>query len=147
MVLLMAAAFVAFSPLHSNGSCDVATKKDCGFSGIDQAGCVAKGCCWVPHPGEPWCFFSSSPAPSPGPHPPPPPPPPPAPHGELPGCEIYHDNQCIGNTITTNTSMEQRVNALGSEPASEHGVRAAPLMTAHCIATLPACTSTQRCLF
>ena len=25
-----------------------ASKADCGYSGIDQAGCEAKGCCWLP---------------------------------------------------------------------------------------------------
>ena len=35
-------------------------KMDCGFVGVDQPGCEAKGCCWVPvNPNpdnDPWCF-------------------------------------------------------------------------------------------
>lgn len=38
----------------------VTFKQDCGFSGIDQSGCEAKDCCWVPveaeSNGTPWCF-------------------------------------------------------------------------------------------
>ena len=43
-------------------------KTDCGFSGIDQSGCEAKGCCWVPVQSSsgnvPWCFFKKGDAPS-----------------------------------------------------------------------------------
>ena len=67
-----------------------ASKADCGYSGIDQAGCEAKGCCWLPvNPNphnEPWCFSkpaTPTPAPPtplpPAPTPSPPPTPPPAP--------------------------------------------------------------------
>ena len=36
-------------------------KSDCGFVGIDQGGCEAKGCCWQPSNGasDPWCFYKS----------------------------------------------------------------------------------------
>lgn len=33
-------------------------RAECGFSGIDDEECDAKGCCWEPAPGspDPWCF-------------------------------------------------------------------------------------------
>lgn len=42
-------------------------KVDCGYMGIDQSGCQAKGCCWKPVfdysseklQGTPWCFYPS----------------------------------------------------------------------------------------
>ena len=37
-------------------------KIDCGFMGIDQTQCEAKGCCWKPTNqlgGTPWCFYAS----------------------------------------------------------------------------------------
>jgi len=53
--------------------CGVAesSRRDCGFSGIDENGCRDKGCCWTSSgvPGVPWCFDqadgSTPPAPSP----------------------------------------------------------------------------------
>eukprot|EP00976_Prorocentrum_cordatum_P058173 1172111-Prorocentrum_minimum.AAC.1 len=49
---------------------DPAKHLDCGFSGIDQAGCEGKGCCWAEGSG-PWCFYKKGvtppPAPTPGP--------------------------------------------------------------------------------
>jgi len=42
-------------------SCNVddGSKQDCGFMGIDQAGCESEGCCWAESNGYnvPWCFF------------------------------------------------------------------------------------------
>ncbi|KAI8826754.1 Six-hairpin glycosidase-like protein [Fimicolochytrium jonesii] len=38
-------------------------KIDCGYAGIDQNGCAAKGCCWkaaAPNSGTPWCFYKSA---------------------------------------------------------------------------------------
>lgn len=36
--------------LGSTASCDLASsqKRDCGYMGINQAQCEAKGCCWRP---------------------------------------------------------------------------------------------------
>jgi len=53
--------------------CGVAesSRRDCGFSGIDENGCRDKGCCWKSSgmSGVPWCFDqadgSTPPAPSP----------------------------------------------------------------------------------
>lgn len=36
-------------------------KVDCGYAGIDQGGCEAKGCCWSPagqNSATPWCFYA-----------------------------------------------------------------------------------------
>ena len=44
--------------------CDVSQRADCGYMGIDQAKCEAKGCCWKPAAvneqsnDTPWCFFA-----------------------------------------------------------------------------------------
>lgn len=65
--------FVALLLVGTSAQCEVSTsdRKDCGFDGIDQGSCAAKGCCWGPvdaeQPGVPWCFFKSSPAPLPPP--------------------------------------------------------------------------------
>jgi len=44
-------------------------RSDCGFLGVDQGSCEARGCCWSPvnpNPGNaPWCFYSGSSSPSP----------------------------------------------------------------------------------
>lgn len=40
-----------------------ADKVDCGYAGIDQSTCEAKGCCWVPagqNSNTPWCFYQSA---------------------------------------------------------------------------------------
>eukprot|EP00475_Leptophrys_vorax_P026380 TRINITY_DN3720_c0_g1_i2.p1 TRINITY_DN3720_c0_g1~~TRINITY_DN3720_c0_g1_i2.p1 ORF type:complete len:685 (-),score=109.37 TRINITY_DN3720_c0_g1_i2:759-2813(-) len=47
--------------------CDTeAQRTDCGFYGITQQQCEAKGCCWSPASGGsgniPWCFVASNPA-------------------------------------------------------------------------------------
>jgi len=42
----------------------VTFKSDCGFVGIDQPGCEAKGCCWQPSSADgndPWCFRKAEP--------------------------------------------------------------------------------------
>lgn len=55
--------------LGSTQSCSLADsqKQDCGYLGINQSQCEAKGCCWRPvfdsekiPTGTPWCFFPSS---------------------------------------------------------------------------------------
>ena len=98
--------------LRETGTCDPSgPRTDCGFSGIDQAGCEGKGCCWSPGTGA-WCFFKSGPTP-PGPTPPTPPPgpvtPPPSswpvpPTPPLPGCAVYNEDVCPGSVIVTNDS-------------------------------------------
>lgn len=52
------------SRVSSSVSCSVAdsSKTDCGYVGIDQYGCEAKGCCWAPSSqggSTPWCFHGS----------------------------------------------------------------------------------------
>jgi beta-amylase len=44
-------------------SCDGSNRRDCGFVGINQQQCEAKGCCWKPsNQGNlPWCFYKNSP--------------------------------------------------------------------------------------
>ncbi len=56
---IAAAATATASPVCEGAS----PKTDCGFAGIDQSACEAKGCCWVPAPGtpDPWCFVKSEP--------------------------------------------------------------------------------------
>lgn len=43
--------------------CSVADyeKMDCGYVGIDQTGCEAKGCCWASSTvsSVPWCFYQA----------------------------------------------------------------------------------------
>lgn len=41
------------------GTCSVSKKLDCGYMGIDQAGCEGRGCCWEESfaIGDPWCFY------------------------------------------------------------------------------------------
>jgi len=58
------------TPAPSPGpQCGVAEydRRDCAFSGIDEAGCIAKNCCWKSSgvQGVPWCFYQGSSAPSP----------------------------------------------------------------------------------
>lgn len=68
-------------------TCDMeeTARRDCGFDGVNQSTCEAKGCCFQatkdpenPH-HYPWCFFKQAPTPPPPPTPPPAPPAPPAP--------------------------------------------------------------------
>lgn len=38
-------------------------KKDCGYAGIDESSCLAKGCCWTPsgwNSQTPWCYYQGS---------------------------------------------------------------------------------------
>eukprot|EP01031_Cornospumella_fuschlensis_P026474 gene26474-31996_t len=47
----------------SSSTCTVSdsAKVDCGYAGIDQSGCEAKGCCWSPagqNSATPWCFYA-----------------------------------------------------------------------------------------
>jgi len=49
--------------LHAQSSCSVsnADKKDCGYAGIDETGCLQKSCCWDPQSqgsSTPWCFYA-----------------------------------------------------------------------------------------
>jgi len=49
----------ADGPAPSPGTCQVPDdqKQDCGYFGIDENGCEAKGCCWQEsQSGAPWCF-------------------------------------------------------------------------------------------
>ena len=42
---------------------DPDARKECGFMGIKQPGCEAKGCCWRPLENgskAPWCFFPAA---------------------------------------------------------------------------------------
>jgi glucoamylase len=50
------------------GDCSVANddKLDCGYYGIDESQCVAKGCCWSPSyntaletSSAPWCYYQA----------------------------------------------------------------------------------------
>jgi alpha-D-xyloside xylohydrolase len=46
-----------------NCAIDDSNKIDCGYAGIDENGCVSKGCCWVPagqNSQTPWCFNGGS---------------------------------------------------------------------------------------
>ncbi|TPX58231.1 glucan 1,4-alpha-glucosidase [Powellomyces hirtus] len=53
------------TPPPPTKNCNVApsSKKDCGYSGINQSGCEAKGCCWAPVQNNPtnapWCFVAA----------------------------------------------------------------------------------------
>ena len=64
-IIFFVALFATFAYTYSQGTCDVASsdKLDCAFSGIDQQGCEAEGCCWEPvnpNPSNlPWCFYKS----------------------------------------------------------------------------------------
>lgn len=104
-------------PPTPSGQCDVNLdlRKDC-FG--DKSSCASKGCCWKPvNPNpdnRPWCFHQTpvptpTPPTPPTPAPPTPPPvptPPPAPTPDLPGCEIFHNNQCQGDVIVTDEKFE-----------------------------------------
>ena len=70
------AAFFAQSSAQQ--TCDGSKQRqDCGFMGIDQGVCQARGCCWAPvnpNPDNlPFCFYKNSgpPAPTPAPGQPP----------------------------------------------------------------------------
>ncbi|KAL0022358.1 hypothetical protein WJX77_003500 [Trebouxia sp. C0004] len=60
--------FFASSARLTKGLCSTAGPKvDCGFVGIDGAGCTDKGCCWSPvqagtaaHQNEAWCFYPNA---------------------------------------------------------------------------------------
>jgi hypothetical protein len=56
-------------PDSNGGKCEIATETDCGFEGIDEPECQAKGCCWKPDvpKGTPWCVQPGSPDPVPNP--------------------------------------------------------------------------------
>ena len=62
-LIIFVTLFVAYSYAQSACDIDNSKKVDCGYSGIDQSGCNAKGCCWVPaYQGSsiPWCFYGSN---------------------------------------------------------------------------------------
>mmetsp|Transcript_31922 Transcript_31922/g.69889 ORF Transcript_31922/g.69889 Transcript_31922/m.69889 type:complete len:502 (+) Transcript_31922:46-1551(+) len=57
--------------LAAGDQCDVSTaaRSDCGFVGVDQGQCEAKGCCWKPTQTEaenggvedvPWCYYKAA---------------------------------------------------------------------------------------
>lgn len=54
--------FLFFSSVLASCSVDEQLRNDCGFSGITQGQCEAKGCCWNPASSSeyPWCFFPDS---------------------------------------------------------------------------------------
>ena len=66
--LLLAPGAASISGSNSCSGVADPDKVDCGFSGIDQSGCEAKGCCWVPSHDSganlPWCFFKKGDAPT-----------------------------------------------------------------------------------
>ena len=39
-------------------------RTDCGYAGVDQSSCEARGCCWAPvnpNPNNiPWCYYANS---------------------------------------------------------------------------------------
>lgn len=116
-LLAVLAPSVLSGPSPVEDSCKAAGKSgrvDCAFSGVDEQGCVAKGCCWgpvTPNPDNlPWCFQKGgpgpAPGPAPGPTPGPSPPAPPGPPGPLPGCQVFSANHCNGNEIVTDPSFE-----------------------------------------
>jgi len=39
---------------------DIHSRKDCGYYGINQEGCLSRGCCWAESSvnGIPWCFYA-----------------------------------------------------------------------------------------
>lgn len=42
---------------------DNSNKVDCGFAGINEGSCLAKGCCWYPEGSgslQPWCYYKGS---------------------------------------------------------------------------------------
>ena len=65
----MLAVFVLALPVaRTEPTCSgISAKNDCGYVGIDQRGCEAKGCCWLPAPGtpDPWCYSNGAPGPAP----------------------------------------------------------------------------------
>ena len=66
-VSLVFAALLIVSTLSQSCDMGLDDRVDCGFMGIDQPKCEAKGCCWKParlltesqeQPNDtPWCFF------------------------------------------------------------------------------------------
>jgi len=54
-----------FPVIYAGSSCAVSdsAKSDCGYYGIDESGCLSKGCCWqasYTNSVTPWCFYPSS---------------------------------------------------------------------------------------
>lgn len=65
MVLALA---LAASTASADCTNDSSQKVDCGYMGIDESGCEAKGCCWAAVDGDPYCFYQEGAAfPSPMP--------------------------------------------------------------------------------
>ena len=60
--LLIVLSFV-LTALSADCSVSTSEKMDCGYYGIDQSKCEARGCCWVPvsesSGNVPWCFYPS----------------------------------------------------------------------------------------
>ena len=50
MMLLLVLLLVLVAGLVAGQSCGVGDgdKRDCGYLGIDEGGCLAQGCCWQP---------------------------------------------------------------------------------------------------
>ena len=45
-------------PSDISPQCQNDDRVECGYYGIDQAGCELRGCCWSPTTaaGQPWCY-------------------------------------------------------------------------------------------
>jgi len=52
----------------NDAKCEMSTETDCGYEGIDESECQAKGCCWKPDvpKGTPWCVYPADPNPNGG---------------------------------------------------------------------------------
>jgi len=63
LIVALAGAWGALG--QSNERCAVdGPRTDCGWLGINELGCQARGCCWAPvfdsnSPNKPWCFYKS----------------------------------------------------------------------------------------
>lgn len=66
-------SFVIFSAAVATATCNAvakygatcavgdSAKMDCGYAGIDENGCLSKGCCWSPagqNSATPWCYYA-----------------------------------------------------------------------------------------
>jgi len=59
--ILAALALLAIVQCVSALDCQVESKSDCGYVGIDEQQCVNRGCCWQPsQSGAPWCFHGQT---------------------------------------------------------------------------------------
>jgi len=100
--------FILLQLLTYADDCEVPSsdRVDCGYSGTDEQGCVAKKCCWGPvqsnfsSPLVPWCFYPKGVSPKTTA--------PPGPGGcPLAGCDIFNVNQCDGDVVETDAKFEK----------------------------------------